>query len=506
MPELLTSAQMRAVERAAIEGGTATGLELMERAGAGVAAAIEGGGSTPAPPEYLSQDEGLPVVVLCGPGNNGGDGYVIARRLAERGRAVEVFALGDPARLPPDARANADRWAALGPVRPLAEAPRTGAAAALFVDALFGTGPGRPLEGAARDWALASAGFAGKVVAVDIPSGLCADSGRPLGGVAVHAGLSVSFHTAKPGHHLAEGPAHCGRLVVADIGLSGTVPGAVRLVEGPSFALAKGGAGHKYDHGHALVPGGGPGRGGAARLAARAALRVGAGLVTLACPPAALIENAARLDAVMLRPLRDATALAGALGDARVRALCLGPGLGLGAREGGLVAAASSTVARDAALAGALHEGCVLTPHAGEFARLCPDIAAWLAAPADAGPACSRLDAAREAAARLGCVVLLKGHDSVIAAPDGTCALHSASYGRAAPWLATAGAGDVLAGLVAGLMARGAAPFAAAETAAWLHVECARAFGPGLIAEDLPEALPGVLASALAGVPASPGA
>ena len=140
-----------------------------------------------------------------------------------------------------------------------------------------------------------------------------------------------------------------------------------------------------------------------------------------------------------------------------------------------------------------LHEGCVLTPHGGEFARLFPDLDDRLAAPPDTGPAFSRVDAAREAARRAGAVVLLKGPDTVIAEPDGHCAVHAGVGERAAPWLATAGAGDVLSGLIAGLMARGLAPFDAACSAAWLHVEAARAFGPGLIAEDLPEALPGVL-------------
>ncbi|HHX90519.1 MAG TPA: NAD(P)H-hydrate dehydratase, partial [Paracoccus sp.] len=216
--------------------------------------------------------------------------------------------------------------------------------------------------------------------------------------------------------------------------------------------------------------------------------------------------NAARLDAVMLREVADAGALGHVLADARVNALCLGPGLGLGEREAGLVAGALAAgralvldadaltlVAGEKALFGALHEGCVLTPHGGEFARLFPDLAARLDAPAIEGPAFSRVDAARQAAARAGCTVLLKGPDTVIADPTGRCLVNAAAYERAAPWLATAGAGDVLTGFIAGLLARGFAPLDAAASAAWLHVEAARAFGPGLIAEDLPEALPGVL-------------
>jgi hydroxyethylthiazole kinase-like uncharacterized protein yjeF len=274
-------------------------------------------------------------------------------------------------------------------------------------------------------------------------------------------------------------------------------------------ALRKSVCGHKYSHGHALILSGGPGKGGAGRLAARGALRIGAGLVTLGCPPAALQENAARLDAVMLRSLgsdEDLTLLL--TGDDRMNALCLGPGLGTGARERQLVAAALAAgrktvldadaltlIAREASLFAGVHETCVLTPHAGEFARLFPDIAKRLGEGPASGPACSKVDATREAAARAGCVVLFKGPDTVIAAPDGRCSVNAARDDRAAPWLATAGSGDVLAGFITGLLARGLAPMQAAETAAWLHVACARAFGPGLIAEDLPEMLPKVFRS-----------
>jgi hydroxyethylthiazole kinase-like uncharacterized protein yjeF len=280
---------------------------------------------------------------------------------------------------------------------------------------------------------------------------------------------------------------------------------------------------HKYTHGHALILSGGAGRGGAARLAARGALRIGAGLVTVGCPPEALTENAARLDAVMLTPIADADTFGRVLEDKRITALCLGPGLGTGEREAALVAMALGSrgepqptggtepdavgrglprlvldadaltiLARDPDLFAALHENCVLTPHAGEFARLFPEIAEKLAAPATKGPAYSKVDATREAAKRAGCVVLYKGPDTVIADPEGRCSINSAHYDRAAPWLATAGSGDVLSGFIAGLLARGFRPMQAAETAAWLHVECARKFGPGLIAEDLPEQLPAV--------------
>ena len=281
--------------------------------------------------------------------------------------------------------------------------------------------------------------------------------------------------------------------------------------------LAKAEAAHKFDHGHALVLSGGLGQGGAARLAARGALRIGAGLVTIGCPPEAVAENAARLDAVMLRPIADADVLARVLEDRRINALCLGPGMGTGPREAGLLAAsldaagpalakagggrglrlvldadALTILSRNPDLFAALHADCVLTPHAGEFARLFPEIAAKLAEPATKGPAYSKLDATRDAAARAGCVVLFKGPETVIADPSGRAAINAAVGARSAPWLATAGAGDVLAGFITGLLARGFNPFDAACTAAWLHVEAARNFGPGLIAEDLPDELPKV--------------
>jgi len=284
--------------------------------------------------------------------------------------------------------------------------------------------------------------------------------------------------------------------------------GQATLVEGDAALIAslrKGGDGHKYAHGHALILAGGAGEGGAARLSARGALRIGAGLVTVACPLTALQENAARLDTVMLRPLHDGAALARLLDDKRFNALCLGPGMGherargmvpVALRSGRAVVldadALSAYGAAPATLFDMLPATCVLTPHGGEFARLFPDIAARLTADAASNGAFSKVDAARDAATRAGCVVLLKGAETVIAAPDGRCARNVARAARAAPWLATAGSGDVLSGFIAGLLARGFPVFDAACTAAWLHVECARSFGPGLIAEDLPEELPKV--------------
>ncbi len=259
---------------------------------------------------------------------------------------------------------------------------------------------------------------------------------------------------------------------------------------------------HKYDHGHAVVLSGPPGQGGAARLAARAALRVGAGLVTLGCPLRAVTENAVQLTAIMIRGLDGTAGLAEMLEDERYNALCLGPGLGLGPATGELVRGAlkarrGTVLDADAlsrfqrepqALFDMLHDNCVLTPHGGEFRRLFPDLAGRM----ENDDAFSRIDATREAAMRAAAVVLIKGAETVIAAPDGRVAVNAAIDERAAPWLATAGAGDVLAGIVCGLMARRLPAYDAAKAGAWLHVEAARAFGPGLIAEDLPEMLPRV--------------
>lgn len=510
MSELLTAAQMRAIEMAAIESGEVTGLELMERAGRGVVEAI-----FEEWPEL--RETSHRAVVLCGPGNNGGDGFVVARLLKEWGWEVEVFLYGDAEKLPPDAKVNYERWCELGEVILWDRHRIAGSRADLFVDAVFGAGltrqvpdnVGKPFVSLYADGATF-----GRLVSVDAPTGLCMDSGRPLGEFfgSVFSWLNVTFHQQRIGQYLAEGPAHCTKNVVKDIGLrSGSVSSTVTLVTEwylemtSTWELMKSDQDHKYSHGHALILSGGAGKSGAARLAARGALRVGAGLVTLGVPGEAMDEVAAQITAVMMREVVDAPALGEFLGDARLNALCLGPALGLGAARElvpvALEAGRATVLDADALTAygddpqllfDMLHGCCVLTPHAGEFKRLFPDIAEKLAAPATKGPAYSKVDATREAAARAGCVVLFKGPDTVIADPEGRCSINSAHYDRAAPWLATAGSGDVLAGIITGLLARGFQPMQAAETGAWLHVEAARAFGPGLIAEDLPEMLPKV--------------
>lgn len=512
--ELLTPAQMRAIEDAAIASGAVTGRELMERAGRSVVEAIfaEWPAFAAAPHH---------AAVLCGPGNNGGDGFVIARLLLDWGWSVEVFHYGDPARLPPDAAAARERFVARGGAVTAWEPAAVEAIEAdLVVDALFGGGLARPVPEEVR-YPLAelqdrwrACGTATPLVAVDGPSGICLGTGRALA-VDVEppeAALTVTFHRLRTGHCLSDGMMNSGRVVVADIGLEpfhAAADGSARArLAGPAALtrLPRHADANKFSHGHVLVLAGGLGRTGAARLAARGALRVGAGLVTLGTPPEAVPEVAAQITAIMCAPVADAEALAALLEDGRIRALCLGPGLGverarrllpvcLGAapqRPTVLDADALTALAEAPDLRAALHPGCVLTPHGGEFRRLFPDIFDAHARAPDGTAPMSKAEATCAAAARAGCVVLFKGAGTVIADPSGRTVIHAAVRGRAAPWLATAGAGDVLAGLIAGLIAQDLDPLTAAETAAWLHVECARAFGPGLIAEDLPEALPGV--------------
>lgn len=531
MGDLLTSAQMRAVEQAAIAAGGVTGLDLMERAGRGVVEAIFARW-----PDLAAAPRR--AVVLCGPGNNGGDGFVVARLLRGWGWRVDVFLFGAPDNLPPDARANHDRWLTMGAVQTLDDlAEDSAAGAALFVDALFGTGLTRPLDRRLRGaLTLLTQGSRAlprppRKVAVDIESGRCADSGALLQTdppedwyPGYGPDLTVTFGFAKPGHLLApacqpdeQALALAGALEVMPIGVEDTlgslgIDPVLALAGGlPRYArrLDKAVIAHKYGHGHALVVSGGAGQGGAARLAARAALRAGAGLVTLAVPEPALPENAAQLTAVMLGRVDTPGDLTRRLQDGRLSALCLGPGMGVeraaallpvalaSGRPMVLDADALTALAQDPTLFARLHERCILTPHGGEFARLFPDLADRLSRPPSQGPAWSKIDATRAAAARAGCTVLFKGVDTVIASPLGACSLHAALRDHAAPWLATAGAGDVLAGVIAGLLARGWSPMEAAEAATCLHAEAGRHAGPGLIAEDLPEALAAVLRAAL---------
>ncbi|MBW8815936.1 MAG: NAD(P)H-hydrate dehydratase [Caulobacterales bacterium] len=456
---------MGAADRAAIAAGT-PGVELMERAGQAVAEAV------------LGRFRPQPTVVLCGPGNNGGDGYVAARLLRARGWPVEVRALGEPATQ--DAQAAAARWD--GETRPL----NGTLGGELAIDALFGAGLARPLDGAAAQAATLLAKRPETVVAVDVPSGVPGDTGEPRG-PAVCAGLTVTFHARKPGHVLEPGRTLCGEVIVADIGL-GETPS--KLVEnGPELWLPRfpwpTAASHKHARGRLIVVSGEAWNTGAARLAARAGLRIGAGLVTIYSPPEALASNAAHLEAVMLKPFD--TDLELEQGADAADAAVIGPAAGVTettllnvlalARTGAalVIDADAITVFRDdpEELFSVLDRDDVLTPHPGEFERLFAGV--LKAAP-------ERITAARRAAEKAGAVVLLKGADTVIAAPDGRCAANL----NGSPWLATAGSGDVLAGFIGGLIAQGMDSFEAACAGAWIHAEAAELHGPGLISEDLP--------------------
>ncbi|MCG8694189.1 MAG: NAD(P)H-hydrate dehydratase, partial [Minwuiales bacterium] len=430
--------------------------------------------------------------VLCGPGNNGGDGFVIARLLAAAGWPVRLALLGDPSRLTGDAGRNAGRWT--GPVEPLS--PAAVDDAEIVVDALFGAGLARDLSGMPLALADICADRKIPVVAVDVPSGVDGNTGVVRGG-AFEAELTVTFFRRKTGHLLLPGRLLCGETIVADIGIPNDALGEIRpsaFANRPNLWLADFpwplADGHKYGRGHAVVMSGPMSATGAARLGAYAALRAGAGLVTVASPPDALMVNAAHLTAVMLRRVADLEAWNELLLDKRLNAILLGPGNGvtedtkqrvlaaLAAGKSCVLDADALTVFQDdpSALFKAVKSPCVLTPHDGEFGRLFDT-------------AGDKLTRVRAAAEKSGAVVLLKGPDTVIAAPDGRAAINE----NAPPELATAGAGDVLAGIIVGLMAAGMPPFEAACAGAWLHGDAAGTVGPGLVAEDLIDALPAVL-------------
>lgn len=484
LPYLLTAAQMAEADRRTIAAGT-PGLVLMQRAGRAVFDTIE---------THYPAASYPSVRVLAGPGNNGGDGYIVARLLKEAGRDVRLCALNGEKPAHGDAAEAAAGWD--GAVEPLCAGgltPQT-----LVVDALFGTGLQRPVEGEPAACIQAVRDAACPVVAVDLPSGICSDSGAALD-TAMRADLTVTFAARKRGQFLLPGRHHSGVLIVADIGIPPELTDAlaepVFANEPPLWRDAlprRTPQSHKYTHGHAAIIGGDTATG-AARLAARAALRGGAGLVSVICSARAFAIYATALEAVMVKPQRDD--LAPLLEDARIGAWLIGPGAGTGAdtatREQALaILRAGRTAVLDAdalsvfadepqILFDAIRTPTILTPHEGEFERLFEHTG--LNRQAD------RLTRARQAAEMAGAYVVLKGADTVIAAPDGRRAAINA---HAPPTLATAGSGDVLAGFITGLCAQGMEAFAAACAAVWLHGEAARLFGEGLIAEDLPDLLP----------------
>ena len=481
---LLSVEEMYKADALAIKAGV-PGLKLMEAAGRAIAAAVAG--------RWQKQ----PVAVLCGPGNNGGDGFVAARLLRQSGWPVRLGLLGGRDRLKGDAAVNADLWE--GETDVLAAEILDGRA--LVIDALFGAGLAREIGGQARRVIEAINQRGLDCLAVDIPSGVDGDTGEVLG-VAAEAALTVTFFRPKPGHFLLPGRRLSGDLEVADIGIPESVLGEIKprtrlndpalwRDELPRPDLAD----NKYRRGHAVIAGG-PEMTGAARLAARAARRVGAGLVTITTPPDVFTVYAREETGTLIKPVEGPEEFRDFIADRRKNAVLIGPGAGVTGATRAMVLAALAlnkacvldadalTVFKDKpeVLFDAVASPVLLTPHEGEFGRLFPTI--------DGG----KLERARRAAEQSGCVVLLKGADTVIAAADGRAVINA----NAPPVLATAGSGDVLAGLALGLIVQGVnngmEVFAAAAAAAWIHGAAGAAIGPGLIAEDLPDALPPVLA------------
>src|ERR1700722_4505923 len=494
-PELLTPAEMSRADRFAIAAGT-PGIALMERAGLAVADEAA----------RLTKSRGR-TAILCGPGGNGGDGFVAGRLLASRGYAVELGLLGRRDALKGDPALVAARYD--GPVLDAAAAYPARTDCVIY--ALFGAGLAGDIDGEAKAIVERINGFkhaGGCVLAVDVPSGIDGETGK-LRGAAIEASASVTFFRLKPGHLLLPGRTLAGEIRLADIGIPEAALGVIApkaFVNAPAVWRAElphvGAASHKYARGAVLVLSGSGHHTGAARLAARAALRSGAGIVSVASPPDAVAVNAAHLTAVMVAPFANAREFEALLADERRRAIVLGPGAGVGPTLRKLVAAALTRSARrrtivldadaltsfagDAQRLAALvkrggHEA-VMTPHEGEFSKL-------FEGASDVRPDDNKLTRARAAARLMGAVVLVKGADTVVAAPDGRAPIGW----DLPPWLATAGSGDVLSGLIAGLTAQEMPAFEAASAAVWLHGACGRAVGPGLIAEDLADALPQVL-------------
>lgn len=475
---LLDVDQMRQADVLSVTAGLSA-VQLMHNAGFAVASEIQR--------RWSVRD----ITVLCGPGNNGGDGFVVALLLADAGWPVKVALLCERDHLKGEAAHHAACWR--GKIEPLSHSVLNGAE--LVVDALYGAGLDRALSGPALDILVAAVQKQIPIVSIDVPSGLRGDTGEVMG--AVPAVLTITFFRKKPGHVLLAGRILCGELVVADIGTPSSVWSQLQpntFENAPALWLASLKqpllGDNKYTRGHALVYGAYP-MTGAARMAARAAARMGAGLTTIVVPEAALPVYTAALTSIMVQPMAGLPDLEHLLLDKRFTALLIGPGAGtsdnmfksvlamLATGRATLLDADAITVfernpeALDCAIIGP----CVITPHDGEFARI-------FDATGD------KLTRARAAARRTGAVVVLKGADTVIAAPDGRAVINS----NAPATLATAGAGDVLGGMVLGLLAQGMDPFLAACAAVWLHGAAATSFGPGLLAEDIPDLLPKTLA------------
>jgi ADP-dependent NAD(P)H-hydrate dehydratase / NAD(P)H-hydrate epimerase len=486
--EILTTAEMEHADRLAIAAGT-PGFALMMSAGQAIAQVA------------MDLVEEGPIIIVAGRGNNGGDGFVAAAELAARGREVSVILICERDILSGDAASAARGWKY--PVLPFN--PQAIGRPALIIDALFGAGLNRTVKGEPEQMIEAINANGAPILSVDLPSGVNGTSGAVMG-IAVKATETVTFFRRKPAHLLLPGRIQCGRVRVADIGIDANVLAEIQpqtFENIPAFWRQSFPVpridGHKYSRGHTVVASGNMASTGAARLSARGALRAGAGLVTLASPRNALAVNASALSAVMVHSVDTAIELAELLTDKRINACVIGPGAGINQRTRDLVLTALSAkrgLVLDAdaltsfaeapdhlfeAIKASQDSQVVLTPHEGEFPRLFSDIS-------NKNPLRSKLERVRAAAERSGAVVLLKGPDTVVASPDGRAAIAA----NAPPWLATAGAGDVLAGMISAMLAQGVAAFEAACIGVWMHGEAAREAGPGLIAEDLPEVLPAV--------------
>ncbi|MGO1160350.1 NAD(P)H-hydrate dehydratase [Brucella pseudogrignonensis] len=494
MFELLTPEQMSRADAITIDSGNRDGFSLMLAAGHAIADVARN----------MFPAQG-PIAILCGPGNNGGDGYVAAQFLIEAGREVICFGTKQP-------REGSDAMSALhfykGEVHRLSA--MVPADFVGIIDALYGAGLSRPVDGVeARIIDRVNASDI-PVLAVDLPSGISGFNGRVLGN-GINARATVTFFRKKPGHLLQPGRTHCGVLHVADIGILDNVldkiaPNTFENVaelwrdQLPTLSINS----HKYSRGHVVVFSGPAHSTGAARLSAMAAARSGAGAVTLLSPPDAVATNATHMTSIMVRETRSIKDIEAFLIDRKVAACVLGPGYGRAAfaRDHALMILSAAN-SRAEYLKGLVldadgltafeekpeqlfnekhsdHTALVLTPHEGEFRRLFPDIAA--------NNETSKPVKARQAAKRANAVVIYKGPDTVIAAPDGRAAINA----NGTPLLATAGSGDVLAGIICGLLSQGMPAFEAACAAVWIHADAARRFGHGLIAEDLPLQLPAV--------------
>jgi ADP-dependent NAD(P)H-hydrate dehydratase / NAD(P)H-hydrate epimerase len=484
--ELLTAEEMSRAEQLAVEAGTST-LTMMENSGRGVAEEV-----------VRRFPRGSRVTVLCGPGNNGGDGFVSARYLRERGYQVRLALLGRQEDLSRDPKEMARRWDEA--IEPMSLQSLEGAQ--IIVDGIYGTGLRDNITGVPAQMIEEVTARALPVVAIDVPTGIDATGGT-VRGLAFKSAATVTFFRRKTGHVLLPGRLYCGDVRAVEMGIPAAVLGDIAprtFANDPDFWLRYFPKlkidGHKYDRGHAVVVSGPMESTGAARLAARTALRSGSGLVTVATSKAAFYINAAQLTAVMVAPYDGPAGLADILADTRITASLIGPGAGTDSDVKDLVSsvlASESTAVLDAEGITAFSEApaelfdqikarpapTLMTPHEGEFKKVFPEL--------DNEP--SKLERARRAAEISGAVVILKGPDTVVAAPDGLASVSE----NAPPWLATAGSGDVLAGLVTGLLTQGMAAFDAAAAAVWIHGELAVAFGPGLIAEDMADLLPGVL-------------